>query len=102
MNVKKGEWVRIYRVILQPDQRAPQVPDDTQKVPLEMWVKGFLDHDAAIGQEVTVTTMTGRKEKGRLLEVNPTYNHSYGAFVPEILQIGIQLKAILFGGDSNE
>ncbi|MGO1713197.1 MAG: 2-amino-4-oxopentanoate thiolase subunit OrtA, partial [Senegalia sp. (in: firmicutes)] len=39
---KKGEWVRIYNVVLEANERAQQVPDDTKKVPLEMWDKGFL------------------------------------------------------------
>ena len=102
MLAKKGDWVRIHRVIFTPDQRAPQVPDDTKKVPLEMWVKGFCDRDANLGDEVVVTTITGRKETGHLVEIEPTYALSFGSFVPEILEIGISLKDILFGGDGRE
>lgn len=102
MQAKKGDWVKIHRVIFTPDQRAPQVPDDTKLVPLEMWVKGFIDRDAKIGDAVEVTTITGRQEFGSLTEIEPTYKHSFGNFVPEILQIGIQLKEILFGGDADE
>ena len=102
MNVKKGDWVRIHSIIFTPDQRAPQVPDDTKKVPLEMWVKGFSDRDANLGDEVEVTTIVGRKEKGVIVEINPAYRHSFGNYVPEIMQIGIQLKEILFGGDADE
>ena len=102
MNVKKGDWVRIHSIIFTPDQRAPQVPEDTKKVPLEMWVKGFCDRDANIVDEVEVTTIVGRKEKGVIVEINPVYRHSFGNYVPEIMQIGIQLKEILFGGDADE
>lgn len=102
MEVKKGDWVKIHRVIFTPEQRAPQVPDDTKKVPLEMWVKGFCESDAQLGDEVEVITMTGRKERGTIVETDPTFSHSFGQFVPEILQIGIQLKDILFGGDGDE
>ncbi|MCL1809896.1 MAG: 2-amino-4-oxopentanoate thiolase subunit OrtA [Clostridiales bacterium] len=97
--VKKGEWVRIHKIILKPEERAPQVPDDTKKVPLEMWVKGHLDADAEIGSEVSITTVTGRKETGTLTEVNPYYDHSFGKFVPEFLAIDKQVRGILFGGD---
>ncbi|MEL7655211.1 MAG: 2-amino-4-oxopentanoate thiolase subunit OrtA, partial [Bacillota bacterium] len=58
--IKKGEWVRIHKIILQPSERAPQVPEDTKLVPLEMWDKGFLQEDANIGDEVTIETVTGR------------------------------------------
>lgn len=96
--VKKGEWVRIHKVILQPSERAPQVPDDTKKCPLEMWVKGYLDADANIGDEVGVTTITGRKETGALTEVNPYYEHNFGKFIPELLTIDKQVREMVFGG----
>ena len=35
---KKGDWVLTHNIILTPQQRAPQVPEDTHGVPLEMWV----------------------------------------------------------------
>ena len=97
--VNKGEWVRIYKIILQPSERAPQVPDDTKKVPLELWVKGFLTHDAEMGENVVIETVTGRKEEGKLIEVNPYYTHDYGKFIPELLVIDKQTRDIVFGGD---
>ncbi len=97
--IKKGEWVIIHRNILEASERAPQVPDDTKKVPLEMWIKGYLNADAKIGDEVEITTITKRVEKGTLLEVNPYYNLNYGVFVPELLKISAQVREILFGGD---
>jgi len=97
--VKKGEWVRIHRIILEPSERAPQVPEDTKKVPLEMWVKGYLDRDAEIGEEVSVTTVTGRKETGKLTEVNPYYDHDFGRFIPELLAIDRQVREMVFGGE---
>jgi len=97
--VKKGEWVRIHKNILEPSERAPQVPEDTKKVPLEMWDKGFLQADANLGDEVTIKTVTGRKETGTLIDVNPYYEHDFGKFVPEFLQISKQVREIVFGGD---
>ncbi|GAB1477370.1 2-amino-4-oxopentanoate thiolase subunit OrtA [Bacillota bacterium] len=97
--IKKGTWVSIHRNVLEPAERAPQVPDDTKKVPLEMWVKGYLLEDAEIGDEVTVNTRTGRKETGTLLEAEPYYKHDYGKFVPELLVISEQVREIVFGGE---
>ena len=97
--IDKNSWVRIHKVILTPEERAPQVPDDTKKVPLEMWTKGFLLEDAKIGDEVTVETVTGRRETGKLIEVNPAYNHSFGNFIPELLQIDKQVRQLLEGGE---
>lgn len=97
--IKKGQWVQIERTILEPGERAPQVPEDTQKVPLIMWVKGFLEEDAKLGDEVKVKTRTGRIETGKLLAENPAYDLNYGNFVPELLKINIQVREELFGGD---
>lgn len=97
---KKGDWVKIHSVVLKPEQRSPNIPEDTSKKPLEMWVKGYLKTDAEIGEEVEVVTITGRDEKGTLTEVNPTFEHSFGKFVPEILKIGKDLKKELFGEEA--
>lgn len=97
--ISKGEWVRIHKIILGPKERAPQVPEDTRKVPLEMWDKGYLQADAEIGDEVVIETVTGRMETGTLLEANPAYGHSFGSFIPELLTIDRQVREIVFGGD---
>lgn len=96
MKAKKGQWVKIHSIVFTSDERAPQVPDDTKKVPLEMWVKGYILDDAELGDLVKVKTMTGRIVEGNLLEINPTYKHSYGDHIPELLEIGTQLRKILF------
>lgn len=97
--VKKGEWVRIHSTVLKAEERTAKLPEDTQACPLEMWTKGFLQEDAEIGDEVTVLTASNRIEKGTLIEVNPYWKHSYGTFIPELVQIDKQLRDIMFGGD---
>lgn len=97
--INKGAWVQIERTILEPSERAPQVPDDTKKTPLILWVKGFLEADANIGDDVEVKTRTGRIETGKLLAEDPNYELNYGNFVPELQKINIQVREELFGGD---
>jgi len=94
----KGDWVRIHSVVLRPNERAQTVPDDTKRVPLECWTKGYLLSGAQIGDEVTITTRTGRTVSGTLTEMNPHYEHSFGDFVPELQQAGDEAFALLFGG----
>ncbi|ADL08237.1 2-amino-4-oxopentanoate thiolase subunit OrtA [Thermosediminibacter oceani] len=94
----KGTWVQIHRVVLKSEERSPHLPDDTKKVPLELRLKGFLTHDACIGDEVEIETLIGRRVKGRLVKVNPEYDHGFGRPVPELLTIGMELRKIL-GGD---
>lgn len=93
--VRKNEWVEIEDMILTPEQRAPQAPDDTRSTPLMMWTKGFLiDDEAKIGDDVSVKTLTGRLAKGKLLASNPRHLHDYGSPVYELLEIGMELKEI--------
>lgn len=97
---KKGQWVRIHRVVLKADERTAKLPEDTQKCDLQMWVKGYLQNDAEIGDEVEVITATDRIEKGTLIEEDPYYTHSYGKFVPEIVEIDRRVREIMkFGGE---
>ena len=98
MTAKKGDWVRIHKKVMNPGERAPQVPEDTSKVPFEMWQKGFLLNDKAeTGSTVDIKTVIGRKVSGTLIEVNPYFTHSFGKCVPEILQIDQQLRKIMRG-----
>ncbi len=95
--VKKGQWVEVYRIVLSPGERAPQVPDDTKQVGLEMRVKGFLEKACRIGDEAQITTAAGRKVSGRLDAVNPPYTHGFGEPVPELIGIGREVRAIVAG-----
>jgi len=98
MVAKKGDWVRIHSVLMEAGDRAPGIPEDTSKVPYELWDKGFLISDKAeIGDAVEIETITGRNIKGKLLETNPSYDHDFGEFIPEILMIDKQLKNIMRG-----
>lgn len=99
----KGDWVQITRIILPSGGRAPQVPDDTKRYPLELWVKGFLQNDNAnIGDDVEIRTITNRVETGKLCEINPGYVHTYGKYIPELTYIQRQLRDILMGDDKND
>ncbi len=97
MRVKKGDWVQIHQIVLQPGERAPQIPDDTKKVPLELWVKGYALADAEVGEEVEIETVTGRKITGKIVAVNPSYTHSFGNFIPELLMVDKCVKNLFFG-----
>jgi hypothetical protein len=97
---KKGDWVRIHNVVLSAGERAAAVPDDTKRVPLERWTKGYLQKDANIGDEASVTTRTGRVEYGTLIDDAPHYEHSFGEFIPELQRAGDDAFAFLFGGDA--
>lgn len=92
MACRVGDWVQIHSVVLPAGQRAPQVPPETQEVPLEMWCKGFAQQAVELGEELTVTTVIGQELSGTLTAVNPRHEHNFGAPVPELLDVGMKLR----------
>lgn len=90
-----GQWVEVERVLLEPSDRAANLPQDTAAQTLRVWVKGFAHDGAAIGEECEVETMTGRAVRGVLSAVNPGYTHTFGAPPPEIVTVGRDLRVRL-------
>ncbi len=88
--IKKGTWVEIEQIVLKPEERAPTLPEDTRKVPYVLHVSGFLLEDTMPGQEARIKTVIGRELQGKVLVVNPSYTHSFGDTVPELLTIGLE------------
>ena len=93
--ISKGTWVELQRIVLSPGERAPQVPNDTQRVALEMRVKGFLVEPATVGEEAEIITPVGRHLTGILIEANPAYTHSFGHPIPELAAIGSEVRSLL-------
>ncbi|MBO1264467.1 MAG: 2-amino-4-ketopentanoate thiolase [Clostridia bacterium] len=96
MKIGKETWVEIHDIVLKPEERTGNLPEETKKVPLEMRLKGFLLEEAELGDRVKIRTVTGRIVEGTLLKENPVYEHGYGeTFIPELLTIGQNLRAML-------
>jgi hypothetical protein len=93
--IAQGTWVEIHSVVLEPDQRASHIPEDTKRVPLEMRVKGFLVNPAHLGEEVEIVTPTARRLRGTLMEANPPYSHGFGSPIPELSMIGSEVRRLL-------
>lgn len=95
--VPAGTWVELHSVVLAAGERAPQVPEETQRVPLESRVRGWLVAPAAPGDAAEIRTAAGRRVSGQLIEVEPAYSHSFGPPVPELWVVGEELRAMLAG-----
>ncbi len=90
-----GDWVEIGDTVLEPGQRAPQVPDDTRRVPLQYRVRGFATEPGECGAPISIRTRAGRELRGTLLAVRPAYEHGFGVPADELLGIGEELRSIL-------
>jgi hypothetical protein len=100
-----GDWVEVSYVLLEPADRAANLPSETAEKQLVVWVKGFARSAAEPGDELEVETMTGRLVTGTLTDVNPGYAHTFGRPTPELTHVGADLRARvaeyrnLFGSD---
>lgn len=94
---KRGDRVKVHSIVLTPSERADSLPEETKRVPLELWVTGRLEKDAERGDTVWINTRTGRRVSGTLVDDAPCYDHTYGAFVPELRVAGDQAFLLLFG-----
>lgn len=90
--VEKGTWVEIKQVVLQPEERAQSMPEETRKTPYILRASGFLLEDTELGQPARIRTIIGRELNGTLITVNPSYSHSFGTTVPELLTIGTEYE----------
>lgn len=89
----KGDWVEIEEVLLEAGRRAPQVSEDTQNTPLMQWIKGQLEEpEAELGDIVSIKTLAGRIVKGKLSTINPSYAHSFGPPIKELVDVGNELQ----------
>lgn len=88
--VPAGTWVEVERVLLRPEERAPNLPEETRTTPYVLRMSGFLAAAARVGDDVTIRSLIGREHHGRLTRVNPSYDHSFGTTVPELLTIGLR------------
>jgi hypothetical protein len=86
------DWVEVEAVLLETADRSTNLPADTAAQPLRMWIKGFAQAEANVGEEVTVRTVTGRTVTGALSAINPGYFHTFGKPVPELVHVGRDLR----------
>jgi hypothetical protein len=93
--IEKGTWVEIVREVLSPKERSNAIPDETKKTPLTMWVRGNTLHPSDLGEEVEIETISGRRIKGKVTQIEPAYSHGFGRYIGEVSYIGKQAREIL-------
>ena len=92
IRAREGDWVEVECRLLDPADRSKNLPPETAEKPLVMWVKGFAQGEAGMGEELTVETITGRRVTGALSAVNPGYVITYGNPIPELTHVGRDLR----------
>jgi hypothetical protein len=87
--------VQIEDTVLEAGERAPQVPEDTAQVPLVMRVKGFAQQEAAVGEDMEIETIIGRRLRGKLIAIEPAYEYDFGRPVRELLEVGSEARQLI-------
>lgn len=91
--ISKGDWIEISRIILKPEERASNLPEDTAATPYIMKIRGTALKDGNIGDEILVRTTGGRELKGKAEELNPYYGHDFGERVPELARMRAAIRS---------
>ncbi len=98
----KGDWVLIEQLYLRADQRQSNIPSDTRQTDFHLRIKGFLvDEKCVVGDDCTIKTKTERIISGKLIDIMPNYEHSFGDYLVETAYIEHQLRNLL-SEDSHE
>lgn len=93
---KCGDWVQIRWTLLSPEERAPTLPEDTKAIPFEARVKGFLlSKSGRLNERVVVRSILNSEFEGVLEAINPRFEHDFGRAVPELLNVGSELRCII-------
>jgi 2-amino-4-ketopentanoate thiolase alpha subunit len=88
------EWVEIEWTVLEPADRAATCPPDTRAVPYVARARGMAV-DPVPGADAEIVTTTGRLVRGRIRDVSPGYDHSFGRPLPEWIRMRDSIRAAL-------
>lgn len=94
--VQRSRWAEIGFVVLAPEQRPPDLPPETRAVPYYARVRGFVTGTPAVGSTVEIETLTGRRVKGELLQIDPPFTHDFGRPVQELVEAGRDADRLLW------
>lgn len=88
-------WVEVEWTFLGPSERSAHIPEETRRVPYMARARGVVEGAAFFGQETTVTLVTGRVVRGRIVAVNPGYTHTFGLRLPALTEVQESIRRAL-------
>ena len=85
--IPKGTWVEVERALSPAAGGLAARPWISASPPQIVRVSGFLLEDAELGQQVRIRTIIGNVHAGKLRIQSPSYGHSFGHTLPELLKV---------------
>lgn len=95
--VSAGARVQVRQVLLEPQARAPGLPEDTAATPYVTRTRGILIDGGEIGDEVSIMTASGRRVTGALEVVDPGDTHTFGSPPPALVEAVSAITAMRRG-----
>lgn len=95
-------WVEIEWTILEPRERAENIPEDTAALPYVGRARGLVAGAPRVGDQAEIVTQAGRVLRGVVVDEAPGYTHSFGHVLPAWVQMRDSIRAGLWeldGGD---
>ena len=88
-------WVEVEWTFLTPSERSARIPEETRAVPYAVRARGTVEGTVLIGEEATVTLVTGRVVHGQIVAVNPGYTHTFGPRLSVLTQVQESIRQAL-------
>ncbi len=79
-------WTEIEFLVLKAGDRKAGVPPDTAALPYLARARGMAK-SPSVGSTVEVETVVGRQMRGRVVSLNPGYEHTFGRPLPEWIRM---------------
>lgn len=89
------QWVEIEWTVLEPQDRSQKIPDETRRTAYRARTRGYAPGNPEIGDEVEVTTVSGRRLRGQVLSLRPGYEHSFGRPEPAWLEMQRSIRDLV-------
>ncbi|WUH99968.1 2-amino-4-oxopentanoate thiolase subunit OrtA [Spirillospora sp. NBC_00431] len=98
--IPPGTRVLVRYTLLAPEERAPNLPEDTRAVPYVVRTKGILLAEAHAGEQVLVRTPTGREVAGELVLPDPADEHGFGRAHPALVRVIDEIGKLRWRGET--
>jgi 2-amino-4-ketopentanoate thiolase alpha subunit len=87
-------WTELEWLVLSPEERANGCPPDTRQLPYMARARGMAAHPV-IGTEAEVSTASGRRIRGRVRELEPGYEHTFGHPLPQWVHMKNHIRELV-------
>ena len=94
-----GVWTELEWLVLRPEERAESCPPDTRLLPYRARTRGMALRPV-VGSEAEVRTASGRRVRGRVHDLDPGYEHTFGRPLTQWVHMKNHIRALVASVDA--